>query len=175
MSASSRRVASSRACTISSTLRCNSINVNNGEFIGELENSAVSLAELCGRPVDLAGLTTTFLAKLACNFGILLAEEELFLREGHFSGREGHLLLQRWLALSDSIAEDPDIVTDFNFDEGDLLDFTQVAGVEGTQQLSFAGSGDGVDIIFSGGVLHLTGFSGDQVQGTWFVFGNWNL
>lgn len=82
------------------------INVNNGEFNGELENSAVSLAELCGGPVDLAGLTTTFLAKLACNFGILLAEEEFFLREGRFSGVAGrHLLLQRWLALSDSIGK----------------------------------------------------------------------
>lgn len=80
------------------------INVNNLEFPRELAGDAVSLAGLCGRQIDLTDFTTTFLAKLACNFGILLFEEAAQLRGEHFSGAEGrHLLLDRWLSLSDSL------------------------------------------------------------------------
>lgn len=82
------------------------INVNNLEFPQELENTAVGLAQLLGRSIDLGDFTTTFLAKLACNFAILLSEEAAHLRGEAFSGREGrHLLLDRWLALSDSLGK----------------------------------------------------------------------
>ena len=82
------------------------INVNNLEFPEELASDAVSLAGLCGREVDLTDFTTTFLAKVACNFGILFSEEAAHLRGESFSGKAGrHLLLDRWLSLSDSLGK----------------------------------------------------------------------
>jgi BirA family biotin operon repressor/biotin-[acetyl-CoA-carboxylase] ligase len=82
------------------------INVNNTDFPGELDTSALSLSQVCGKTIDLTDFTTTFLAKLACNFGILLVEEATYLRGEDFAGREGrHLLLDRWLSLCDSIGK----------------------------------------------------------------------
>jgi BirA family transcriptional regulator, biotin operon repressor / biotin---[acetyl-CoA-carboxylase] ligase len=82
------------------------ININNADFPGELEASAVSLSQVCGKTIDLTDFTTTFLAKLACNFGILLVEEAAHLRGEGFAGREGcHLLLDRWVSLCDSIGK----------------------------------------------------------------------
>lgn len=82
------------------------INVNNTDFPGDLETSAVSLSQVCGKAIDLTDFTTTFLAKLACNFGILLVEEAAHLRGERFAGKEGrHLLLDRWLSLCDSIGK----------------------------------------------------------------------
>ncbi len=82
------------------------ININNTDFPGELGTSAVSLSEVCGKTIDLTDFTTTFLAKLSCNFGILLVEEAAHLRGEGFAGREGrHLLLDRWLSLCDSIGK----------------------------------------------------------------------
>lgn len=82
------------------------INVNNTNFPEDLETSAVSLSQVCGKTIDLTDFTTTFLAKLACNFGILLVEEAAHLRGEDFAGNEGrHLLLDRWLSLCDSIGK----------------------------------------------------------------------
>ncbi len=82
------------------------INVNNSFFPAELEGTATSLAQILGRNINLTEFTTIFLAKLAFNFGILLHEEARDLRGDGFSGSQGrHLLLDRWLNLSDTLGK----------------------------------------------------------------------
>ncbi len=82
------------------------INVNNSFFPAELEGTATSLAQILGRNINLTEFTTIFLAKLAFNFGILLHEEARDLRGDGFSGSQGrHLLLDRWLDLSDTLGK----------------------------------------------------------------------
>ncbi|MBU1566322.1 MAG: biotin--[acetyl-CoA-carboxylase] ligase [Proteobacteria bacterium] len=82
------------------------ININNTSFPAELKATATSIAQILGRSMDLAEFTTAFLAKLALNFGILLYEEARDLRGDGFSGRQGlHLLLDRWLRLSDTLGK----------------------------------------------------------------------
>ncbi len=82
------------------------INVNNSSFPVELEGTAISLTQILGKNIDLTEFTTIFLAKLAFNFGILLHEEARDLRGDGFSGGQGrHLLLDRWLDLSDTLGK----------------------------------------------------------------------
>lgn len=80
------------------------INVNNRFFPAELEGTATSLTQILGRNINLTAFTASFLARLAFNFGILLHEEARDLRGDGFSGSQGrHLLLDRWLELSDTL------------------------------------------------------------------------
>jgi BirA family transcriptional regulator, biotin operon repressor / biotin---[acetyl-CoA-carboxylase] ligase len=82
------------------------INVNNTQFPEEIAGTATSLRLILGRNTDLTEFTTVFLARLAWNIGILHHEEARDLKEEGFSGRQGqHLLLDRWLALSDTLAK----------------------------------------------------------------------
>jgi len=82
------------------------INVNNRTFPDELDGLAVSLSQVLGRELDLTSFTTTFLARLAWNFGILYHEEAKELAEEPFSGPGGeHLLLSRWKELSDTVGQ----------------------------------------------------------------------
>lgn len=80
------------------------INVNNLDFPFALQDSATSLRQQTGQRLDLETFTYRFLAKLAWNLGLLYHQEQIEL--DRFSSEEdppGHPLLQRWLALSDSI------------------------------------------------------------------------
>ncbi len=80
------------------------INVNNLDFPFALQASATSLKQQTGKHVDLEAFTYCFLAKLAWNLGLLYHQEQIDL--ARHSGEEDpfvHPLLQRWLALSDSI------------------------------------------------------------------------
>ncbi|WP_457577528.1 biotin--[acetyl-CoA-carboxylase] ligase [Desulfomarina sp.] len=80
------------------------ININNNRFPDELSPTAVSLAELLGREIDLSSFTALFLARLAWYFGLLHYEEACQLKGEGFSGSGGeHLLLGRWKELSDTI------------------------------------------------------------------------
>ncbi len=82
------------------------INVNNSAFPAELAGTATSLGQILGRDIDLSEFTTIFLARLAYNFGILYHEEARDLRGDGFSGEQGrHLLLDRWLNLSDTLGK----------------------------------------------------------------------
>ncbi len=82
------------------------INVNNTAFPAELAGSATSLGRILGRDIDLSLFTTIFLARLAYNFGILYHEEARDLRGDGFSGKQKrHLLLERWLYLSDTLGK----------------------------------------------------------------------
>lgn len=80
------------------------INGNNNSFPEELAASSVSLRDIVGKEIDLTALSSLFLSRLAWNFGLLYHEEARELKGDGFSGKDGgHLLLERWLAGSDSI------------------------------------------------------------------------
>ena len=82
------------------------INVNNCSFPPELADSSVSLKQIRAREVDLSEFTALFLSRLAWNFGLLYYEEDRELKGKGFSGSGGkHLLLERWLACSDSVGK----------------------------------------------------------------------
>ncbi len=82
------------------------INVNNSVFPSELVGCAVSFAEILGKHIDLTTFTALFLAKLAWCFGVLYHEEALELQGESFRGLYGrHMLLQRWLQLSDTVGK----------------------------------------------------------------------
>lgn len=82
------------------------VNINNNSFPEELKSIATSLTTELGREVDITSFTTTFLAKLAWNFGLIYYEEAQELAGESFSGDNGsHLLLESWLALSDTIGQ----------------------------------------------------------------------
>ena len=80
------------------------ININNDCFPEVLENTAVSLSRILGGPVNLHDFTLSFLAKMAWNIGLLAYEEEREL-DRHCSPEEdaGHLLLDQWKRLSDTV------------------------------------------------------------------------
>lgn len=82
------------------------ININNSSFPAELRGTATSLSRILEREINLSEFTAIFLARLAFNFGILYHEEARELRGQGFSGRQGcHLLLDRWLRLSDTLGK----------------------------------------------------------------------
>lgn len=82
------------------------INVNNCSFPAELSDTSVSLKQILHKDLDLSGFTALFLARLAWNFGLLYHEEARALKGEGFSGNAGkHLLLERWLACSDTIGK----------------------------------------------------------------------
>ncbi len=79
------------------------INVNNRRFPDELKDTAVSLAQALGRPLDLRQFALVFLAKLAFAFGLLYDGEQMALDggDGGYPGR--HRVLENWLNLSGTI------------------------------------------------------------------------
>ncbi len=82
------------------------VNVNNCSFPTELSPSSVALKQILARDLVLAEFTASFLARLAWNFGLLYYEEARELRGERFSGKDGkHLLLERWLACSDTVGK----------------------------------------------------------------------
>lgn len=82
------------------------ININNTSFPPELDGLAVSLTQHLGYLVDLTDFTARFLAKLAWNFGVISFEEEKLLAGKRFSGDGGlHMILSRWMGVSDTIGQ----------------------------------------------------------------------
>ena len=80
------------------------INLNNTSFPEELADTATSLRQVLGYDIDVTEFTTIFLARLAWNFGLIYHEEARELSGEIFCGEQGrHLLLERWLNLSDTI------------------------------------------------------------------------
>jgi BirA family biotin operon repressor/biotin-[acetyl-CoA-carboxylase] ligase len=80
------------------------ININNNSFPAHLAASAVSLSLALDAPVVLHDFTLSFLAKMAWNIGLLCYEEERELKHSDFpENQEGHLLLDQWKTLSDSV------------------------------------------------------------------------
>lgn len=82
------------------------INANNCSFPPDLADSSISLKQTLLEEVDLSEFTALFLSRLAWNFGLLYYEEARELSGEGFSGNGGkHLLLERWLACSDSVGK----------------------------------------------------------------------
>ncbi len=82
------------------------MNVNNCSFPTELSASSISLQRLLAKEIDLSEFTALFLSRLAWNFGLLYHEEAKELKGESFSGNGGrHLLLERWLAASDTVGK----------------------------------------------------------------------
>lgn len=109
------------------------VNINNGSFPPEIQSSAVSLADLLGKPVSLSAFSEKFIAKLAWNMGLLYYEEEQFLEYGHFSGHgDKHLLLQRFLELSETLGKRViygfDVMTAPEY-EADVIDINNDGGL----------------------------------------------
>lgn len=101
------------------------ININNRSFPAELRDSATSLAEEAGHPLDLHHFTLVFLAKLTWNLGLLYFEEANNLRDEYLSGRKGeHRLLKRWKELSDTIGRR--VVFGHNVFDGPLFEATVI-------------------------------------------------
>ena len=82
------------------------INVNNCSFPADIGCSPVSLKQILAQDINLSNFTSLFLARLAWNFGLLYHEEARNLQGEGFSGSNGkHLLLERWLACSDTVGK----------------------------------------------------------------------
>ncbi|MFH1215836.1 MAG: biotin--[acetyl-CoA-carboxylase] ligase [Pseudomonadota bacterium] len=80
------------------------LNVNNTHFPPELENMAVSMAEISGCKFDLHLVITDLLAKFAWNIGLLCRREELQLAgEEPVPAMAASFLLDRWRSLTDCI------------------------------------------------------------------------
>lgn len=82
------------------------ININNNCFPHALENTAVSLSQILGAPINLHDFTLSFLAKMTWNIGLLAYEEEQELdRYCSAEEEESHLLLDQWKRLSDTLGK----------------------------------------------------------------------
>jgi BirA family biotin operon repressor/biotin-[acetyl-CoA-carboxylase] ligase len=80
------------------------LNINNHSFPAELQETAVSLSQVLGRPVELSSFALSFLAKLRYYIGYLLFEEEQWLARGGGDEYLGeHPLVNRWKELSDTL------------------------------------------------------------------------
>lgn len=80
------------------------INLNNHSFPSDLKESAISLSEVLGHPVDICSFGLSFVAKLRYYIGLLLSEEQQWLaRGGRGNYDELHPILKRWQELSDTI------------------------------------------------------------------------
>ncbi len=80
------------------------ININNSCFPAALTETAVSLSQILGREVNLHEFTLSFLAKMAWNIGLLCYEEEEEMHPSFYpEEQQGHLLLDQWKNLSDTV------------------------------------------------------------------------
>ena len=80
------------------------LNLNNNSFPPELEETAISLAQVVGHPIDSASFTLSFMAKIRYYVGLLLYEEEKWLARGGGNEYEDeHPILNCWKELSDTI------------------------------------------------------------------------
>jgi BirA family biotin operon repressor/biotin-[acetyl-CoA-carboxylase] ligase len=80
------------------------INLNNSSFPDDLAGNAVSLSRVLDAPVNLHAFSLSFLAKMAWNIGLLCYEEEQELhRWNDTEDQPGHLLLDQWKKLSDTM------------------------------------------------------------------------
>jgi len=80
------------------------VNVNNTTFAPELRPLAASMIEFAGHPLDLAEVTSTLLAKLAWNIGLLHYAEAVALDgDRGIDDDSPHPVVAAWLGLSDTI------------------------------------------------------------------------
>lgn len=127
------------------------ININNTSFPADLKNLAVSLSQILGAPVNLQKFTLSFLAKMTWNIGLLCYEEEQELHRCDVSGEEkGHLLLDQWKNLSDTVGRR--VVYGYDIQQHPLYEAT-VTGIREDGAIVMR-LNDGHEIIEHGGELH---------------------
>lgn len=82
------------------------INLNNSQFPEELVAIAGSVGSCLEKNLDVGAFAECFLAKLAWNIGLLYAEEQRFLDEECYSGKDNkHILVGRFLELTDVVGK----------------------------------------------------------------------
>ena len=82
------------------------LNINNSTFPPELQETAISLAQVLGHPIDTVSFGLSFLAKLRYYIGLLLHEEEQWLARGGRDEYNGeHPILKRWKELSNTLGK----------------------------------------------------------------------
>ena len=127
------------------------ININNNRFPDVLENTAVSLSQILGGPVNLHDFTLSFLAKMAWNIGLLSYEEERELdRYCSPEEEEGHLLLDQWKSLSDTLGRR--VIYGYDIQQKPLYE-ARVIGIRPDGAIVMR-LGDGNEIIEHSGELH---------------------
>lgn len=126
------------------------ININNTSFPADLANLAVSLSQIIGATVNLQDFTLSFLAKMAWNIGLLCYEEEQELHRDDLSGEEkGHLLLDQWKKLSDTVGRR--VIYGYDIQQTPLYEAT-VTGIREDGAIVMR-LNDGYEIIEHGGEL----------------------
>ncbi|MFH2123010.1 MAG: biotin--[acetyl-CoA-carboxylase] ligase [Pseudomonadota bacterium] len=126
------------------------ININNSSFPAALTNSAVSLSQIMGRPVNLHNFTLSFLARMSWNIGLLCYEEEQELHQAYFSEeQENHLLLEQWKNLSDTLGRK--VLYGYDIQQSPLYEAT-VTGIRADGAIVMRLK-DGNEIIEHGGEL----------------------
>jgi BirA family biotin operon repressor/biotin-[acetyl-CoA-carboxylase] ligase len=126
------------------------ININNSCFPAALTNSAVSLSQILGRPVNLHNFTLSFLAKMAWNIGLLCYEEEQELHQAYSSEEQkNHLLLEQWKNLSDTLGKK--VLYGYDIQQRPLYEAT-VTGIRADGAIVMRLK-DGNEIIEHGGEL----------------------
>jgi len=82
------------------------LNLNNSTFPPELQETAISLSQVLGHPIDTVSFGLSFLAKMRYYVGLLLHEEERWLAGGGGDTyEEEHPILKRWKELSDTLGK----------------------------------------------------------------------
>jgi len=126
------------------------ININNSCFPAALAETAVSLSQILGGPVNLHDFTLSFLAKMAWNIGLLCYEEEEEMHPSSYSEeQQGHLLLDQWKNLSDTVGKK--VIYGYDIQQKPLYE-AMVTGIraDGAIVMRLA---DGNEIIEHGGEL----------------------
>ncbi len=83
------------------------LNINNTVFPVELQDTAISLAQLAGHPVDIVSFSLSFLAKLRYYIGLLFYEEKQWLsRGGGEEYEDEHPIIKRWKELSNTVGQE---------------------------------------------------------------------
>ncbi|MBB5349165.1 biotin--[acetyl-CoA-carboxylase] ligase [Desulfoprunum benzoelyticum] len=105
------------------------ININNRHFPHELQDTALSLAQALGRPLDISAFARLFLAKLSFALGLLYYEEE----QGRYDDGgwevEDHRLLRCWRELATTVGRR--VVFGFNVMQAPQYQAT-VSGISGS-------------------------------------------
>ncbi len=79
------------------------INCNNKTFPDELRDTAVSMCDLLGRPLDLEQFALDLLAALAWNFGLVHFQEECELASEGYPDKPESPVVAAWRQLSDTM------------------------------------------------------------------------
>ena len=130
------------------------INCNNGEFPGELQDTAISMQDFLGSKVDVGRFMVELLACLAWNFGLVHYQEARDLAEpGDGSGSpQDSMVVEAWQEVSDTVGRK--VVYGYDVVKKPLYEATVVA-VDGTGALVLELAGGQRVVEHSGEIIYL--------------------